>query len=163
MRVLAEHEVDLVVLVGFMRILGERFVQRYAWRIINVHPSLLPDFGGLMDLAVHEAVIKAGKPVTGCTVHFVDAGVDTGAVLWQSSCRVDPGDTPATLKAKVQALEGQVRAGYTGGTPNRGAAGGNVRVPHPARSATRLTATRTARSLPHPLHPGSTPVAGASV
>lgn len=106
--ILHTHEVDLVLLVGFMRILSKEFVSRYAWRVLNVHPSLLPDFGGMMDLQVHEAVIKAGKKETGCTVHFVDAGVDTGAVVWQSACAVAGDDTPVSLKAKVQQLEGQV-------------------------------------------------------
>jgi phosphoribosylamine--glycine ligase/phosphoribosylglycinamide formyltransferase/phosphoribosylformylglycinamidine cyclo-ligase/phosphoribosylamine--glycine ligase/phosphoribosylformylglycinamidine cyclo-ligase len=105
---LDQHNVDLVVLVGFMRILGENFVARYAWRIINVHPSLLPDFGGLMDLDVHKAVLDSGKSVSGCTVHFVDNGVDTGNILWQSACLAEPGsDTPETLKARVQRLEGE--------------------------------------------------------
>ena len=106
--ILDTHRVDLVVLVGFMRILGRDFVGRYAWRIINVHPSLLPDFGGLMDLAVHQAVLDANRAVSGCTVHFVDAGVDSGAVLWQSACAVDPkADSAEALKARVQALEGR--------------------------------------------------------
>jgi formyltetrahydrofolate-dependent phosphoribosylglycinamide formyltransferase len=105
---LDQHKVDLIVLVGFMRILGADFVARYAWRIINVHPSLLPDFGGLMDLGVHKAVLDAGKTVSGCTVHFVDSGVDTGEILWQSACSVQPGvDTPETLKARIQKLEGE--------------------------------------------------------
>ena len=105
---LDQHKVDLVVLIGFMRILGADFVARYAWRIINVHPSLLPDFGGLMDLDVHKAVLNSGKTVSGCTVHFVDNGVDTGEILWQSACVAEPGsDTPETLKARVQRLEGE--------------------------------------------------------
>jgi hypothetical protein len=86
---LAAARADLVLLVGFMRILSREFTERFAWRTLNVHPSLLPDFGGLMDLQVHAAVLAAKAPVSGCTVHFVDAGVDTGAVLWQEACAVD--------------------------------------------------------------------------
>jgi phosphoribosylaminoimidazole synthetase len=105
---LAAARVDLVLLVGFMRILSREFTERFAWRTLNVHPSLLPDFGGLMDLQVHAAVLAAKAPVSGCTVHFVDAGVDTGAVLWQEACAVDAArDSPEDLKARVQALEGR--------------------------------------------------------
>lgn len=107
-RHLESYNIDLVVLLGFMRILSPLFTQRYAWRIINVHPSLLPDFKGLMDLQVHEAVLEAGKTYSGCTVHFVDEGVDTGAILYQKACAVNvTTDTPETLKSKVQTLEGQ--------------------------------------------------------
>jgi phosphoribosylglycinamide formyltransferase 1 len=117
MRILASHEIDLVVLVGFMRILSKKFTERYAWRILNVHPSLLPDFAGAMDLAVHEAVLKAGKTVSGCTVHFVDSGLDSGPILYQMACTVDKADTATTLKAKVQALEGKVRSPRGDGLP----------------------------------------------
>ncbi|HEX2548562.1 MAG TPA: formyltransferase family protein, partial [Gammaproteobacteria bacterium] len=70
-RMLQENQVDLIVLVGYMRILSNDFVKTWENKIINVHPSLLPDFGGMMDLTVHQAVITAAKKESGCTVHFV--------------------------------------------------------------------------------------------
>ena len=97
--------VDLILCIGFMRILSPSFVQRYAYRILNVHPSLLPDFAGGMDLDVHSEVLKAGKKVSGCTVHIIDANVDTGPIVVQRKCEIVAGETSESLKAKVQALE----------------------------------------------------------
>ena len=74
---------------------------------MNVHPSLLPAFAGGMDKNVHQAVLDAGVKETGCTVHFVDEGADTGEIIVQKKCTVDPGETVETLKAKVQKLEGE--------------------------------------------------------
>ena len=71
---------QLVLMVGYMRIVSPSFTIKWAHRCINVHPSLLPDFAGGMDLAVHSAVIAAGKKKTGCTVHFVTAEVDGGPI-----------------------------------------------------------------------------------
>ncbi len=98
-------DVDVVLLIGFMRIVSSALVHRYAWRLLNVHPSLLPAFGGGMDKSVHEAVLEAGVSETGCTVHFVDTGVDTGAHLTQRALQVSADDTPETLKKRVQSLE----------------------------------------------------------
>jgi folate-dependent phosphoribosylglycinamide formyltransferase PurN len=70
-----------------------------------VHPSLLPEFAGLINLKVHEAVLKAGKKQTGCTVHLVDATVDGGPIIVQKTCEVRADDTPETLKTRVQASE----------------------------------------------------------
>lgn len=106
-KILDKHGVDLILLIGYMRILSTPFVKKYKNRIINVHPSLLPAFAGGMDLNVHEAVLKAGVKVTGCTIHLVDEGVDTGPIITQKWCAIAPDDTPDTLKAKVQKLEGQ--------------------------------------------------------
>lgn len=107
LRVLEAASVDVVALVGFMRILSPVLTERFAWRLLNVHPSLLPAFAGGMDADVHAAVLAAGARETGCTVHFVDSGpVDGGPILVQRSCAVLPGDTPSALKARVQALEG---------------------------------------------------------
>ena len=101
-----EAGVEVVLLVGYMRILSATFVQRWRGRCINVHPSLLPDFAGGMDLEVHRAVLAAGKKVSGCTVHVVTEEVDAGPVVVQLQCDVDPSDSPESLKARVQALEG---------------------------------------------------------
>lgn len=106
-RVLTKHGVELVLLIGYMRILSKAFVEKWRDRILNVHPSLLPAFAGGMDLNVHEEVLKAGVKETGCTIHFVDETVDGGKILVQKRCRVLPSDTPDTLKARVQKLEGE--------------------------------------------------------
>ena len=98
--------VQAVLLVGYMRILSAQFCERWAKRCVNIHPSLLPAFAGGMDLQVHEAVLAAGAKETGCTVHYVEAEVDAGAPVVQRKCAVQPDDTPLSLKARVQALEG---------------------------------------------------------
>ncbi len=104
--ILNQHEVDLIVLTGYMRILSAEFVQTWQKKIINVHPSLLPAFAGLMDLAVHEAVLSSNVKETGCTVHYVTEEVDAGPVILQKKCLVQVDDTAVTLKQRVQALEG---------------------------------------------------------
>merc|ERR1719161_3525069 len=105
-KALEDEGVDIVLLVGFMRILSPEFCARWAGRVVNVHPSLLPLHKGLMDLDVHRAVLEAGEKETGCSVHLVTADVDDGAVVLQKRVGVEPTDTPETLKAKVQAEEG---------------------------------------------------------
>lgn len=104
-RVLEAESVDLVVLVGYMRILSAPFVRKF--KIINVHPALIPKFCGknFFGQSVHEAVLKAGETQTGMTIHYVDEGVDTGKIIVQKKCPVEPSDTADTLKEKVQALE----------------------------------------------------------
>ncbi len=102
-----KYPIDLVVLVGYMKILDSNLVHYYNGKIINVHPSLLPKFAGGMDTNVHQQVIAAGEWESGCTVHLVDEGVDTGKILLQKYCLLDDGETPYTLKKKVQALESQ--------------------------------------------------------
>ena len=104
---LQKYPIDLIVLVGYMKILSPEFVQTYKGKIINVHPSLLPKFAGGMDRDVHKQVIEAGEWESGCTVHLVDEGVDTGKILQQKSCLLDDGETPQSLKAKVQKLESE--------------------------------------------------------
>lgn len=93
---------DLVVHAGFMRIVGPRYLERFAGRCINVHPALLPAFPGLDAPA---QAIAYGVKVTGCTVHFVDRGVDTGPVILQEAVPVRPDDTAATLHARIRAVE----------------------------------------------------------
>lgn len=100
--------IDLILLIGYMRILSDEFVRKYRWRIMNIHPSLLPAFAGGMDLDVHRAVLDYGVKVTGCTLHFVDEGVDTGPIILQKPVKVDEDDTPETLKSKVQKAEQEV-------------------------------------------------------
>ena len=103
---LQEHQVNLVLLIGYARILSASFIAKWPRRILNIHPSLLPDFANLMDRSVHEAVLLAGVAETGCTVHEVTELVDEGPILLQKKCPVLRGDNIDTLKARVQALEG---------------------------------------------------------
>lgn len=105
--ILKKHEVDLVLLIGFMRILSSKFCKERGGRILNVHPSLLPKYAGGMDMNVHEEVIKNRDMETGCTIHFVTEKVDSGPILIQKKCSVNINDTPDSLKKKVQILEGE--------------------------------------------------------
>jgi phosphoribosylglycinamide formyltransferase-1 len=97
--------VELVLLIGYMRILSHSFVDDWRGRLLNVHPSLLPAFGGLMNRKVHEAVLAAGVAETGCTIHQVTEELDAGPIVLQKRCPVLRGDTVDTLKDRVQALE----------------------------------------------------------
>ena len=105
--VLKKHEVELVLLIGFMRILSSSFCREWRDRILNVHPSLLPKYAGGMDTNVHEEVLKNRDKETGCTIHFVTDELDSGPILIQKKCAVEEGDTVETLKSKVQILEGE--------------------------------------------------------
>jgi phosphoribosylglycinamide formyltransferase-1 len=100
------HEVDLVVNAGYDRILSPCFVAAFPCRIINIHPSLLPSFGGGMD-AVEQALAH-GVKVTGCTVHVVTDAVDAGPILLQAAVPVLPDDTVAALRARIQAEEHRI-------------------------------------------------------
>lgn len=106
-KILKNEKVDLIVLIGYMRILTPYFVGEFKRKIINVHPALLPKFGGknFFGKNVHEAVLKSGERETGMTIHFVEEDVDTGKIILQKTCPVLPSDTPETLKDRVQALE----------------------------------------------------------
>lgn len=104
---LLEANIDLVVLIGYMRILSTTFVNTWQEKIINIHPSLLPAFAGKMDLDVHRAVIAASLSETGCTVHYVTPEVDAGPIILQKTCPVLATDTPEALKSRVQVLEGE--------------------------------------------------------
>ncbi|MCH7613260.1 MAG: phosphoribosylglycinamide formyltransferase [Candidatus Marinimicrobia bacterium] len=105
--VLKEHEVDLVLLIGFMRILSSEFCREWQGKILNVHPSLLPKYAGGMDTDVHAEVLKNKETETGCTIHFVTEEVDGGPIFIQKKCIVEPDDTVESLKTKVQKLEGE--------------------------------------------------------
>jgi phosphoribosylglycinamide formyltransferase-1 len=104
--VLNTHGVDLVLLIGFMRILSPQFCRVWQNKLLNVHPSLLPKYAGGMDTNVHEEVLKNGDAETGCTIHFVTEEVDGGPILIQKKCPIFSNDNVDTLKVKVQALEG---------------------------------------------------------
>ena len=107
-RILEERGTDLVLLIGYMRLFSPWFVEKFRNRIINVHPSLLPAFGGGMDIDVHRMVLEYGAKVSGATVHFVDEGADTGPIILQDPVRVDEDETPESLKKKVQEAEGEL-------------------------------------------------------
>lgn len=103
--VTAAHEPDLVVSAGFMKILGPSFLSRFPARVINTHPALLPAFPGAH--AVRDA-LEYGVRVTGCTVHLVDAGTDTGPILAQQAVPVLDGDDEATLHERIKVIERQL-------------------------------------------------------
>lgn len=104
---LKKHKIDLICLAGYMTLLPAGVVHKYDERILNIHPALLPKFGGkgMYGMHVHNAVIAAGGTESGCTVHFVNEVYDDGAVLIQKRCAVAPDDTPDTLADKVLDLE----------------------------------------------------------
>ena len=96
------HGIELICLAGFMRILGARFLARWAGRILNIHPSLLPAFRGL---DTHARALAAGVKLHGCTVHFVEPELDAGPIIAQAAIEVRDEDTPETLGARVLAQE----------------------------------------------------------
>ena len=100
---LEKDDIQLIILAGFMSILSEAFVKRYPRRILNVHPALLPAFGGkgFYGLHVHEAALERGVKVTGATVHYVNEIADGGEIILQKAVDVLPGDTPETLQRRV--------------------------------------------------------------
>ncbi|HEY8002667.1 MAG TPA: phosphoribosylglycinamide formyltransferase [Phenylobacterium sp.] len=101
------HGVELIVLSGYLRQLGPRTLERYAGRILNIHPGPLPAFGGhgMYGRRVHEAVIAAGAAESGIAIHLVDEEYDRGPVIARRTVPVEPGDTAETLEARVTALE----------------------------------------------------------
>lgn len=102
MQVLSDHEVDLVLLAGYMKVLTPEFVNAYAGRIMNIHPSLLPSFPGLH---AQKQAFDAGVKLTGATVHFVDTGLDTGPIIIQSPAIVDENDTAESLQERILRVE----------------------------------------------------------
>lgn len=99
---LVRQQVDFVCLAGFMRILSSEFVRKWKGRLINIHPSLLPKYPGLH---VQRQALEAGEKRSGCTVHFVDEGVDTGAVIFQRSVAITDGETEESLTQKIHRAE----------------------------------------------------------
>ncbi len=103
LRVVDDFEADLLVLAGFLVVIPEMMIEKYRNRIINIHPSLIPAFcgTGFYGLKVHEAALEKGVKVVGATVHFVDEGTDTGAIILQKAVEVLEGDTPEVLRRRV--------------------------------------------------------------
>nr|WP_108397333.1 phosphoribosylglycinamide formyltransferase [Devosia submarina] len=104
-QILESWDVDLICLAGFMRVLGEDFVDRWAGRMINIHPSLLPLYRGLN---THERALADGATKSGCTVHFVTPGLDEGAAILQAEVPILSGDTPDTLAARILVEEHRI-------------------------------------------------------
>jgi len=104
-KLLQGAQVDLVVLAGYMRLVKQPLLEAYPRRIINIHPALLPKFPGLESW---KQALTAGETTAGCTVHYVDAGMDTGEILAQSEVPILPGDTPESLHARIQIAEHQL-------------------------------------------------------
>ena len=108
-KILSENDVDFVVLAGFLLKIPEKMVQMYLGKIINIHPALLPKFGGkgMYGKYVHKAVIKAKEKESGITIHFVNNKYDAGEIVFQTKCSVEEKDCATTLAEKVHALEMQ--------------------------------------------------------
>ncbi len=106
-KILEKYRPDYIVLAGFLWQMPEIIVQKYADRIINIHPSLLPNYGGkgMYGRHVHEAVIANQEKLSGITIHLVNEAYDKGRILFQASCDIESGDTPETLAAKIHKLE----------------------------------------------------------
>lgn len=102
-----KHNAEGLVLAGFLTIMNGGIINEYSGKIINVHPALLPDFGGpgMWGNHVHEAVLASGAQESGCTIHLVDTGCDTGPILLQRTVRVEIGDTPETLANRIHVEE----------------------------------------------------------
>lgn len=105
---LKRRDINLILLIGFMKILSADFVKQYDHKILNIHPSLLPKYAGGMNMNVHEEVLKNKDAVTGCTLHYVTAVVDEGPIVMQKEVPVLPADTVDTLKQRVQLAEQDV-------------------------------------------------------
>lgn len=104
---LAEYAVDFIVLAGFMSKIPDALLDAFSNKIVNIHPALLPKFGGkgMYGHHVHEAVLAAGESESGITIHYVNAHYDEGKILFQAACPVLPSDTPDTLAQRVHQLE----------------------------------------------------------
>ncbi|QJE97808.1 phosphoribosylglycinamide formyltransferase [Luteolibacter luteus] len=100
---LREHQVDLIILAGYMKMIGPKVLEAYDNRILNIHPALLPKFGGhgMFGQHVHKAVLEAGETVTGVTIHLVNSEYDEGRIIAQAEVPVMPGDTVESLAARV--------------------------------------------------------------
>lgn len=108
MQELTSRDIDLILLIGFMRILSQDFVSEWGNKALNIHPSLLPAFAGGMDVTVHNQVLASGVKISGCTLHFISNEADAGPIALQQSVPVKAEDTPHTLKERVQDAEKEV-------------------------------------------------------
>jgi len=111
-KIFDQHKINFMVLAGYLRKVPPRIIRRFANRMLNIHPALLPDFGGkgMYGHAVHEAVLKSGSTVSGATVHLVDEEYDHGPIILQREVLVLPNDTPDLLAARVLQVEHRIYA-----------------------------------------------------
>lgn len=109
LQLLKENSIDYIILAGYLQKIPQALIKAYPGKIVNIHPALLPKFGGkgMYGMHVHRAVVEAGETHSGITIHLVDAIYDNGKILFQAQCPITPGDTPEDVAAKVQALEQQ--------------------------------------------------------
>lgn len=105
-----EFKIDFIILAGYMKMLSPAVIKKFKNRILNIHPALLPKFGGkgMYGIHVHEAVIASGEKESGATVHMVDEVYDNGAVVMQKKVKVKPGDIPETLRKRVLRVEHKI-------------------------------------------------------
>ncbi len=105
--ILAAKRIDYLVLAGFLWLIPQSLIAAYPGRIINIHPALLPKYGGkgMYGMKVHESVVAGSDPKSGITIHYVDEKYDEGKIIFQAECAVSSGDTPAMLAEKIHALE----------------------------------------------------------
>jgi phosphoribosylglycinamide formyltransferase-1 len=104
---LISHNIDFIVLAGFLWLIPENILEHYKKKIVNIHPALLPKYGGkgMFGDRVHRAVLNNKESISGITIHYVNESYDKGDIIFQDHCRVDPSDTPDTLAQKVHSLE----------------------------------------------------------
>ncbi len=107
LNILLELQIDLIVLAGFLWLIPNNLINKFSGRIINIHPALLPDYGGkgMYGNRVHEAVIANKEEYSGITIHYVNEDYDKGGIIFQQKCKIDADDTPQTLAQKIHDLE----------------------------------------------------------
>ncbi len=107
LELLEQYQVEYILLAGYLKKVPDEIVKRYRWKILNIHPALLPKFGGkgMYGINVHKAVIEAGEKVTGVTIHFVDEEYDRGPIIVQKKVKVKKDDTPESLQKRVLKVE----------------------------------------------------------
>lgn len=107
LELLENNVIDFIVLAGFLWLVPSDIIERYRGRIVNIHPALLPSYGGkgMYGSRVHEAVIANGESESGITIHFVNEVYDAGDIIFQAKCKIEPGDNPETLAEKIHELE----------------------------------------------------------
>jgi len=107
-KLLQEHNIELVLLIGYMKLMSSWFVKKWLNKVMNIHPSLLPKYAGGMDKGVHETVLENKDKLTGASLIFIDEGADTGPIILQKEVNVSEDETVDTLKEKVQIAEQEI-------------------------------------------------------
>lgn len=107
LQVLAERKIDYIVLAGFLWLIPQYLIKEFSGRIVNIHPALLPKFGGkgMYGMNVHRSVKESGETKTGITIHYIDEKYDEGEIIFQAECSIEAADTPEDIAAKVHQLE----------------------------------------------------------